>query len=125
MKKSINITKVHHKPFVVISKDRLDGKAKDDFNKHKLEYGGNYFIFTLNTKYDKDSSNNYVAILSDGGKEIKINKLDSSSKDDKYFSHFTGKAKLNRTETYYSYNAKESLRRKTSEGFFFSLFIIH
>lgn len=80
------------RPFLVIPEDKLDGKAKDVFNKHKSEYGGNYFIFTLNTKYDKDSSNIYVAILSDGGKEIKINKLDSSSKDDNYFSNFTGKA---------------------------------
>ena len=80
------------KPFVVIPEDKLDGKAKDVFNKHKSEYGGNYFIFTLDTKYDKDSSNIYVAILSDGGKEIKINKLDSSAKDDNYFSNFTGKA---------------------------------
>lgn len=29
--------------------------------------------------------------------------------------------KPNRTETFYSYNAKEALRRKTSESFFFSL----
>lgn len=27
----------------------------------------------------------------------------------------------NRTETFYSYNAKEALKRKTSESFFFSL----
>ena len=76
--KSINITKDHHKPFVVIPKDRLDGKAKDDFN--------------LNTKYNKNSSNVYVAILSDGGKEININELDSSAKDDNYVYDFAGKA---------------------------------
>ncbi len=88
------ITKIESqtKPFVVIPEDKLDGKAKDDFNKHKREYKSNYFIFTLNTKYDKNSSNIYVAILSDGGKEIKINRLDSSTKDDSYFDHFTGKA---------------------------------
>lgn len=78
------------KPFVVISKDKLDGKAKDDFNQHKSEFKGNYFIFTTNKKYDKVSSNVYVAVLSDRGKTIQINKLDSSAKDDNYFYHFTG-----------------------------------
>ncbi|WP_455465179.1 hypothetical protein [Streptococcus salivarius] len=88
------ITKIESqtKSFVVIPEDKLDGKAKDFFKKHKREYKSNYFIFTLNTKYDKNSSNIYVAILSDGGKEIKINRLDSSTKDDNYFDHFTGKA---------------------------------
>lgn len=90
--KSINITKDHHKPFVVIPKDRLDEKAKDDFNKHSSKYKGYYFIFKLNTKYNKNSSNVYVAILSDGGKEININELDSSAKDDNYVYDFAGKA---------------------------------
>ena len=34
--------------------------------------------------------------LSDRGKEIKINELDSSAKDDNYVCNFTGKAKWNR-----------------------------
>ena len=33
----------------------------------------------------------------------------------------TSLVKPNGTETFYSYNAKEALRRKTSESFFFSL----
>lgn len=86
--KIINKTKGYHKSFVVIPKDRLDGKAKDDSSKYK----GYYFIFKLNTKYNKNSSNIYVAILSDGGKEIKINELDSSAKDDNHVYIFTGKA---------------------------------
>ena len=87
-----NKTKSHHKSFVVIPKDRLDGKAKDNFNKLRSKYKGYYFIFKLNTKYNKNSSNIYVAILSDGGKEIKINELDSSAKDDNHVYNFTGKA---------------------------------
>ena len=90
--KIINKTKGDHKSFVVIPKDSLDGKAKDEFNKLSSKYKGYYFIFKLNTKYNKNSSNIYVAILSDGGKEIKINELDSSAKDDNYVYSFTGKA---------------------------------
>ena len=49
-------------------------------------------IFTANKKYDKDSSNVYVAVLSDGGKTIQINELEYSGKDDDYLYHFYGKA---------------------------------
>lgn len=91
--KITNKTENHTEPFVVIPEDKLDGDAKGAFNKHKSEYDGtDYFIFTANKKYDKDSSNVYVAVLSDGGKTIQINELEYSGKDDDYLYHFYGKA---------------------------------
>ena len=90
--KITNKTEDHTEPFVVIPEDKLDGEAKGAFNKHKSEYKGDYFIFTASKKYDKDSSNVYVAVLSDGGKTIQINELEYSGKDDDYLYRFTGKA---------------------------------
>lgn len=90
--KITNKTENHTEPFVVIPEDKLDGEAKGAFNKHKSEYKGAYFIFTANKKYDKDSSNVYVAVLSDGGKTIQINELEYSGKDDDSLYRFTGKA---------------------------------
>ena len=90
--KITNKTEDHPEPFVVIPEDKLDGEAKGAFNKHKSEYKGAYFIFTANKKYDKDSSNVYVAVLSDGGKTIQINELEYSGKDDDSLYRFTGKA---------------------------------
>ncbi|WP_302170806.1 hypothetical protein [uncultured Streptococcus sp.] len=90
--KITNKTENYTKPFVVIPEDKLDGEAKGAFNKHKSEYQGDYFIFTADKKYDKDSSNVYVAVLSDGGKTIQINELEYSGKDDDYLYHFKGKA---------------------------------
>ena len=91
-KKITNKTEDHTEPFVVIPEDKLDGEAKVAFNKHKSEYKGAYFIFTANKKYDKNSSNVYVAVLSDGGKTIQINELEYNGKDDDYLYRFTGKA---------------------------------
>lgn len=90
--KITNKTEDHTEPFVVIPEDKLDGEAKGAFNKHKSEYKGAYFIFTANKKYDKNSSNVYVAVLSDGGKTIQINELEYSGKDDDSLYRFTGKA---------------------------------
>lgn len=90
--KITNKTENHTEPFVVIPEDKLDGEAKVAFNKHKSEYKGAHFIFTANKKYDKDSSNVYVAVLSDGGKTIQINELEYSRKDDDSLYRFTGKA---------------------------------
>lgn len=90
--KITNKTENHTEPFVVIPEDKLDGEAKGAFNKHKSEYKGAYFIFTANKKYDKDSSNVYVAVLSDGGKTIQITELEYSGKDDDSLYRFTGKA---------------------------------
>lgn len=90
--KITNKTEDHPEPFVVIPEDKLDGEAKGAFNKHKSEYKGAYFIFTANKKYDKDNSNVYVAVLSDGGKTIQINELEYSGKDDDSLYRFTGKA---------------------------------
>lgn len=87
-----NKTENHTETFVVIPEDKLDGEAKVAFNKHKSEYKGAHFIFTVNKKYDKDSSNVYVAVLSDGGKTIQINELEYSGKDNEYLYRFTGKA---------------------------------
>lgn len=87
-----NETEDDTEPFTVIPEDKLNTADKGAFNKHKSELEGQtYFILTASDKYH-DSSNTYVAILSDGGKSIRIFELEYSAKADDYLYDFTGKA---------------------------------
>ena len=88
-----NKTQGEQTSFMVVPEDSLKSEDKGAFNKHKSEYGNDYFIITTYKKYKKGEFNFvYVVSLSDGGKEIKIDELENSATDDGYLYHFKGKA---------------------------------
>lgn len=79
--------------FAVVSEDSLNPEDKGAFNKHKSDYGKDYFIITQDKKYKKGDFNyTYVVSLSNGGKDIKIDELENGVAADDYLFHFTGKA---------------------------------
>lgn len=79
--------------YTVVPEDSLNPEDKGAFNKHKSEYGKDYFIITTYKKYKKGDFNYvYVVSLSNGGKEIKIDELENGVAADDYLFHFAGKA---------------------------------
>ena len=78
--------------FTVIPEDKLNSYNKGVLNKHKAElYGKDYFLFTDSEKY-QDGSYVYAAILTDGGKTIRIFEFENTGTADDYLYDFTGQA---------------------------------